>query len=152
MDVREVYENTDWNGYYLKIKPFKGGMGLSAAYKFSKYISPSITAMTKNIKTDKLKNKDDKKSMLDMDLSELNLDNAVREFFSNCKEKEFIEFADTLLKRCEIGNQPVKMDDLMFNGRPELLLELLVVSVKYQFGGFFSALKRKLPSLTKVFK
>lgn len=144
-DIREPLEK-DFHGKTLVINPLHGRDALTASYRFSKYLSPSIGAVMKGMdEGDRKRSK--KASLLDIDLSKVDFAGAVNAFFINCSEKDFESFCSMMFKKCKIEGIEIDINSNFFIGRPELQFALLTECVRYQFGGFFSAFKGKIPGL-----
>ena len=141
-DIREALEE-NWNGKHLLIAPLTGRKALTGAYRFSKYIGPSLGKLAKDAKTGK--------SLKDI---ELDFDAIIEAFFDNCSEKEFESFASMMLDTAKIDGQTLSLESNHFLGHPERILELLFKIVKYQYAGFFSGFQNNafLQKMTHLVK
>jgi len=140
-EIRQPIEEK-WYGHHMVIQPLMGRAALSASYRLSKYLAPALgkLAGAKDAKSTKKKIA----SILDADVD---LEKVAQLFFDNCTEDEFVAFSDLLLERILINNVRLDANSNHFIGYPERIFELLIKSVKYQFVGFFSAFKGKIPNL-----
>lgn len=140
-EIRETLEDS-WHGHRLVVEPLTGRNALTAAYRFSKYLGSAIGKLTSVAETQGISKKP--QSLLD---SDIDLEAVIRAFFDNCTEREFVEFSEMLLKSAKINNVQMALESNHFLGFPERIFELLFIIIRYQFSGFFSALKTKMPNV-----
>lgn len=142
-EIRETIEES-WHGHRLVIEPLMGRKALSASYRLGKYIGPALGKLTSQAQKAAPKKKGS--SVLDIDVD---FESVLTQFFDNCTEDEFTSFAELMLERCLVDNVRLELNSNHFIGYPERIMEILVKSVMYQFQGFFSAFKNKMPNLAR---
>lgn len=140
-EIRETLEES-WHGHRLVMEPMTGRKALSASYRLGKYIGPALGKLTTQAQKAPAKKKG--ASVLDIDVD---FESVLSQFFDNCTEDEFTSFADLMLHTCRVNNVELDMNSNHFLGYPERIMEILIKAVMYQFQGFFSAFKNKMPNL-----
>jgi len=121
------------DGHTFEVYPLMGREALRLARRLSSYLS-GILAIGASAQSEE-------------DISVSDLQQGIEQFFRNCSEKEFEEFADKMYSKMTMDGRKLDKDwNTIFMGEMGLMFKSLMESVKIQFKDFFSILENSVPS------